>query len=127
MGRGIVSHVKELNNMRCLAVVDSINAQVWNNTAGLEMLDGVNGVTFALPASFTIECGFFMVDSVCKRHGGGEFEIFFRNYKTQYANELNVKIFNSGKFEMNCDAEDSRFIQDNKTNWEMFYNSYAKS
>jgi len=50
-----VSYVKQLNGERALAVVDSIDAKVWDNSASLEKIGRI-GNRVPLPPSFTIEC-----------------------------------------------------------------------
>ncbi len=123
--KGIVSRVQTLNGKRSLVVVDSPDAKIWNGSAGLAPSEDFHQVK--LPPAFTIECSYFNVDSVCKRHGGGEFEIFFKEFLARYPNELNIRISDEGHFEMNCDANDSSLGLNSPAHCPIFQFSYVRS
>jgi len=119
-----LSYITMLNGQKALVVVDSPDAKMWNNSAGFGKVVA-NGNTLRLPPEFTLECGFLMVDS--RRHGGGEFEIFFKDPMAKHKNELNVRIDNAGGFEMNCDADNPALGPNIAKNHDSFYYSYVRS
>jgi outer membrane protein OmpA-like peptidoglycan-associated protein len=121
-----ITYVGVLNEQRALIVFDSANAKVWDNTASLD-LSGNNYSDFQLPNSFTLECGFYLEDSVCQKNGGCEFAVVFKEPKAKFKNELNLRISGNGDFEMNCDANDSSLGPNTYKDYETFYWSYVRS